>query len=1082
MSVLPGIGGSLFPGRYLSDRVLADAETCRNREFGRTIVPVERRRQQFVRWWRGVTETCGPASGLRTLFDVVAMPLFGMLGYRARDATFEHGQARARLVTRGGENVGLVLAPWASRPPGIWRDLFDVSRDADAVWCHVLAPPFLSLVNVRGQATRRSLDFVFPAAFEAGSFSHFWTLARADSFVAPAPIDELLQRADHYQDRVRNDLQRGVVDALDALSRAKTTGRDESLVIVYRILFLLFAEARDLVPRGHPTYGRSYSVSRLVADALVDREARGSWEALAAITRLSRLGCRTDDLIVRPFNGRLFARQAAPSLETRPSGPRRRPRSTADDEAMRHTLVALGSREEATGRQTISYADLGVEQLGTVYERVLDLDPTTSTHKHSALRKQTGTFYTPQPLAEFVVRRTLAPLVAHVPADRILSLRIVDPAMGSGAFLVAACRYLAAAYERALIAEGRLAPADIDADARAVLRRLIAERCLAGVDSNPVAVQLARLSLWLATLAQGRPLTFLDHRLRAGNSLVGATPDDLARVVSRRSPTREPLPLFVADALEHAMREIVRPLIELGTGPADTVADVRAKEARWERLAGRSSPLACWRLAADAWCARWFPAGGTSPVSPAELRALIDALVRSDTTLPASHLSRRVVETQEASRRHGFFHWPLEFGDVFYDETGRPTATPGFDAVLGNPPWEVLRRDQGQLAQFVRQSGIYAACARGHLNLYQPFLERALSICRRGGRVGLIVPWGVAVDDGAASLRHALVHDGGLETFVGLDNSQGLFPIHRGVRFAVVVAQPGRPAGEIRARFGVRTHAEIDALPGRDDPRDSQYSVRFTARSLRQIGGPTLRVPDVRCTNDLALLERLIGTFPSLGNSLGWGARFGRELNASDDRESFGTTGLPVVEGKHLEPFRTNVRNATFCIDPDTAARLLPDVRYTRPRLGYRDVSAVGNTRSLIAAVLPADVVTTHTVFCLRTDISLEASHFLCGVLNSFVVNFIVRMLMGGHVTTTLAEQLPVPVWRADTRQRRIARLARRLASARGSDRLAARLDAEVAALFGVDLREYRRVVEGFRLVPKAFREMAIEERTKITS
>jgi hypothetical protein len=338
------------------------------------------------------------------------------------------------------------------------------------------------------------------------------------------------------------------------------------------------------------------------------------------------------------------------------------------------------------------------------------------------------------------------------------------------------------------------------------------------------------------------------------------------------------------------------------------------------------------------------------------------------------------------------------------------------------------------------------------------------------------MPWGVAVDDGAASLRHVLIHDGGLETFVGLDNSQGLFPIHRGVRFAVIVAQPGRPAGEIRARFGIRANADIEALPGRDDPRDSQYPVRFTARSLRQIGGPTLRVPDVRYSNDLALLERLIGTFPSLGSAVGWGARFGRELNASDDRQSFGTTGLPVVEGKHLEAFRTNVRSATFRIHRDTAARLLPDLRFSRPRLGYRDVSGVANTRSLIAAVLPADVVTTHTVFCLRTDISLEASHFLCGVLNSFVVNFIVRMLMGGHVTTTLAEQLPVPVWPAGVYGRRIARLARRLATAGAAsrDRLLAETEAEVAMLYEVGTADFGRIVEGFPLVNEKIRQEAL--------
>jgi hypothetical protein len=212
-------------------------------------------------------------------------------------------------------------------------------------------------------------------------------------------------------------------------------------------------------------------------------------------------------LIVRPFNGRLFSRASAPSLELART---RRPRSAAAnalDGAARRALLALGSRPGPGGLEPIHYADLGVEQLGSVYERVLDLDvpdaarlPTPPERvvsrgatRHSVRRKQTGTFYTPRALAEFVVRRTLAPLVAGASADAILRLRVVDPAMGSGAVLVASCRFLASAYERALIDEGRLTPADFDEHERADIRRRIAEQCLAGVDLNPVAVQLARL-------------------------------------------------------------------------------------------------------------------------------------------------------------------------------------------------------------------------------------------------------------------------------------------------------------------------------------------------------------------------------------------------------------------------------------------------------------------------------------------------------------------------------------------------------------------------------------------------------------
>ena len=240
-------------------------------------------------------------------------------------------------------------------------------------------------------------------------------------------------------------------------------------------------------------------------------------------------------------------------------------------------------------------------------------------------------------------------------------------------------------------------------------------------------------------------------------------------------------------------------------------------------------------------------------------------------------------------------------------------------------------------------------------------------------------------------------------------------------------------------------------------------------------------MPDVRHADDLALLNRLTRAFPPLRDRDGWAARFSRELNASDDRASFGPIGLPIIEGKHLEPFRVDVGAATLRIRSETADRLLPERRYARPRLGYRDVSSVGNMRSLIAAVLPANVVTTHTVFCLRTAVSVEASHFLCAIFNSLVMNLVVRMLMGGHVTTSLAEHLPAPVWRAEPPQRRIARLARRLSIASRSDGLAARLDAEVAAMYGLRLPDYERIVAGFPLVSREFRDRAVEEFRKVS-
>jgi hypothetical protein len=1109
MNALPGVGGTLFPSQFIADgleEALAEAASSE----------VEKQRRHFCLWWDRVAATCGPATGIRALFDLVAMPLAGMLGFRAREAVFADGRGTARLETAGGTSVGLMVLTWASRPSLVWRDLAGVARRLGAAWTIVVAPPFVSVVPCRGFGIRRSVDFRLPDALDSRTFARFRLICQAGAFDRVASpegvsaIDGLVAKGLGFQDRVRTDLQKGVVDALDALgtaldrharSRGAEDSFNEALTLVYRMLFLLFAESRDLVPRGQGLFGSAYSISSLCRGVLAGEPHTGLWDGLAAITRLSRAGCHTGDLIVRPFNGRLFARAAAPSLESQRITRLPTRASKTRDAAMGRAMLSLASRPGHAGRTAIAYSDLGVEQLGAVYERVLDLNPELRPGRspaeaaggrsrrgggrHSARRKETGTFYTPQPLAEFVVRRTLAPLVAGATPDRILALRVVDPAMGSGAFLVAACRYLAGAYERALIDEGRTAATDFDEDRRTAIRRLIAERCLAGVDANPLAVQLARLSLWLATLARGKPLSFLDHRLRVGNSLLGASPDDLARMapIGRgRAASHPGLPLFETDNLEHDIRQASIPLRELARRSDETVRDVREKEALWNQISSARSPLEPWRVACSLWCARWFWPRG-SPPSTAETRAAIDALLRRDRTLAGAHLAGWIDTARSIGDGHQFFHWPLEFADLFYDDSGAPRQAAGFDAVIGNPPWEMLRNDGDgpragtpAVVKFIRESGLYPGCRQGHLNLYQPFLERALSIAHGGGRVGLILPWGLAADDGAAALRKTLVERSRVHTLVGLDNAHAIFPVHRGLRFLVLVASPGGATGEIRARFGLRTIHEIDDLPAREESLDrSAYPIRLSARVLATVGGRALRIPDARDPSLLAFLQQLMARFPPLGKPGGWGAEFGRELNATEDRAAFGRTGLPIIEGKHISPFVALTNAPAHRIERERACERLSGRPFEHARLAYRDVSAVTNRLSLIAAVVPRDVVTTHTLLCLRTPAPRVRQHFLCALLNSFVLNAVVRMLMGGHVTTTLVESLPVPEWTGDATQRRIAAIACRLARSSPAAALHAELQASIARLYALDSQTFCAVLETFPLIPRQERDRALQ-------
>jgi len=429
----------------------------------------------------------------------------------------------------------------------------------------------------------------------------------------------------------------------------------------------------------------------------------------------------------------------------------------------------------------------------------------------------------------------------------------------------------------------------------------------------------------------------------------------------------------------------------------------------------------------------------------------------------------------------GFFHWPLEFPDVFHAPDGRARPNAGFDAIIGNPPWEMLRREDGApdtrsnaLLRYVRQSGQYPSCTDGHLNLYQAFVDRSLALAREGGRIGLVLPWSVATDDGAAGLRRRLFAETDIDLVAGLDNATGLFPIHRGLRFAVITATRGGPTRRLRVVTGLRTGDQLDALPARGT--DDTTAAPIAVAELEQVSGPAMRIPDLRRPGDLALLLSLTRRFPRLGSPEGWHVSFGRELNATDVRGQLGASadpGIAVVEGKHLAPFTVDTSMARR-LSHTSLERLIDPARIGQPRLGYRDVSGVGNRLTLIAAIVPARSVTTHTVFCVRERLDPHPQHFLCALLNSYVLNAVVRTLMGGHVTTTLAAHLPVPTWRGDDRDLGIARLARRLAERLGTAQTSARLQALVAHRFELTRGEFAHVLDGFPLVPSADRHAAL--------
>jgi hypothetical protein len=1075
--MIAGLSGSLISHEVVGDAVDA-CDTADLAAASRTLRALQGR----------VAKEMGPASSVRGVFDRVAVPLMQALRFRIVPLGDRADECLyAQLESDSAAVAVLIVTAWGRDPTTAWRESVRLGIGQNLRWCVCINGTEVRIFDASRTYSRRYAQFDLEIATQdAATFRIFWSLLHAEAFAGgpPSVLDRAVQRSEQFRGEVRASLQEGVLEALRALLGAFAGARnrrricadptailDESLVVIYRILFLLFAEARGLVPKWHPVFRDSYTIESLRAP--IERHARppGLWESLQAIARLAHDGCRAGTLRVPPFNGRLFSPVHAPLAES----------VALDDGAVRDAMIALTTRARAYGRQRIAYAELGVEQLGGVYERILDFSPAVLEGNARALtlvragrRKATGTFYTPRALTEFLVRRTLAPLVCGAASDRILSLRVLDPAMGSGAFLVAACRYLAAAYESALVREGGISPLDVSDGDRASFRRTVAQRCLFGVDVNPMAVQVGRLSLWLATLAGDRPLTFLDHHLRTGNSLVGASLGDMMRQAPRQAGRRRTpaLPLFDIDAIDEAMGTIVAPRLSLARDPSDTIEQVRAKEELLRSIQHDAGPLAQWKAVADLWCAEWFREG--RPTTPAIFRALVDQLLGRGAALPPQASVTMLEKARAVAAREDFFHWPLEFPEVFYESGGGPAVSPGFDAVIGNPPWEMLRGDRGTshdaaaLTAFTRESGIYRLQGDGHANLYHLFAERALSLVRKGGRLGLVLPSGFAIDHGCAALRRAMLDATAIDTFVTIENRDGVFPIHRGLKFLLLAATAGGSTQSLPCRAGIRSPEALDSLPDQGD----RGAVDLPRPLLDQFSGDQLAIPDVRAPADAAILSRIAFLIPPLSGAGGWNVAFGRELNASDDREHFvaapgSTRDCPIVEGKQIGPFAVDVDASRFYIPAAEAARLLgKSGSFTRARLAYRDVASASNRLTLIAAVIPAHVVTTHTLFCVKGQADLDVQHFLCGVFNSFVANYLVRLRVNTHVTIAIIERLPVPRPPRDSRAfMRIAQLSRALSNTPEDLDAAARLQAAVATLYGCTRAEFGHVLDSFPLV-----------------
>ncbi len=721
--------------------------------------------------------------------------------------------------------------------------------------------------------------------------------------VAPErQLPAILAESRKRQANVTNELAEQVFDALAILLRgfeaaAERDGRhvlDEAaargddhlygglLTQLLRIVFVLYAEDRGLLPTGHPVYAEHLSVLGLFDELSRDRglypdsmsRRFGAYGRLVALFRAIYLGLAHEELRMPPRHGQLFSPHVYPFLEGWRGDPGSAPTEasaraetrlpTIDDE----TVLLVLSKLLVLRRQRLSYRALDVEQIGSVYEaligyhvvrlaapagclrpsrtwvtaeEILAEPPGTRARwlqgavglsraqadklakslagakdEESALaalrdgavaeapagrlviqpgpeRRRTSSHYTPRKLTAPIVEKTLAPLLAAMGADpsseRILSLKVCDPAMGSGAFLVESCRYLADELVKAWTRERRSERLSGSEDATLVARRLVAQRCLYGVDRNPFAVSLAKLSLWLVTLAKDLPFTFLDHALRCGDSLVGLSFEQITAFHWKPGTQLELVQKELKDTLGEAIvaRQEILELAADPTPGAQKVKELLLRDA--------DDALARVRLLGDLVVGAFFSAAKDKDREKERERrlALVLAWLRADGPPPGE-----LVEMQDEIRgRIPVFHWMAEYPEVFW--VRRPDPLDGdrvgglawIDAFVGNPPFVGGRRILDELGDSYNEwlEDIHEASKNADLSAH--FFRRAADLLGDHGTIGLLATNTIAQGDTRATGLQRLLGQG----LVIYDATRSMpWPGDAAVAVSVVHLEKGRLA------------------------------------------------------------------------------------------------------------------------------------------------------------------------------------------------------------------------------------------------------------------------------------------------
>jgi hypothetical protein len=571
------------------------------------------------------------------------------------------------------------------------------------------------------------------------------------------------------------------------------------------------------------------------------------------------------------------------------------------------------------------------------------------------------------------------------------------------------------------------------------------KRCVYGVDINLLAVELAKLSLWLDSFTIGTPLTFLDHHIKEGDSLIGLWLDDIEKRTGN-------------DTID----EWVDDLSSTGSSltsevamPADlTAAQTEESRKNYDRFMQKTRPL---RIVLDVATAEIIDERLGKAV-PRNL-PLIEKTATSQVKPP---WWSSVEASVTLAKRFKSFQWELEFPDVY-----RKNSVSGFDLIITNPPWDAVkpkdteyfsqyypgfRKIQGkqerlkikkQLLQdpgiakgfeayklniqqklnFFKNPATYVRRGSGDTNLWKLFLERVLRLRGPNGNLAIVVPSGILNDEGAKELREELFKNR-IRFVYEFENTEGIFNIHRSYKFVLLVADRAPPSSSFKAAFYLH---KVAALKSQAE-REKFIDVPFTL--VLKSAPDSLTIPELRNKDQLEVFSKIYATQPLLSDkNKSWTVKLIAELHQTNDSKIFrrSTQGWPLIEGKDFWQFDPNYEKPTFTIDPKDGLartkhheeyRYINEAIHNNVRLAFRDIGSSTNTRSVVACLLPPHSFSPNTAIIVQPSIDSETIiddrytrliSYLEGVFNSFVFDFLIRSRIFMHLNFFYVYQTPVP-------------------------------------------------------------------------